>query len=359
LSAIIHVIPRLNNGGAERLLLSSVPVLKEEVSDVVVISIAKKGELSDAFEAAGIEIIYLNSSCRMFDISIAYKIYKIIKKYKSPILVSHLLPANFFSALSSIALDVEHYLFIHNKNVDYSFSYVAVESLSSWLSVGSICVSECVLNFQRNNRLFRLKNMVLYNCVNQHFFHSDNKHDMEDFLDPGVRLVTVGRLVVHKRQKDILDAISQLSGFQLTSLTIVGDGPQLVDLKNYAKKINISDKCIFVGNQKNVTPYLRDNHIFVYASEREGNPLSLIEALAIGCIVVASNIDCHKEIITHGHNGFLFECGKVDQLTEVLCSMSMLSVDDIRLISKNARRSSLSFDPKVYADNFLSVVSSA
>ena len=74
-----------------------------------------------------------------------------------------------------------------------------------------------------------------------------------------------------------------------------------------AKKYNVSIN--FLGNLNNneLLKLYQDYKFFISTSLFEGNPKSLLEAMGSGCVVFASNINNHSEIITDNVNGFLFE----------------------------------------------------
>ena len=77
---------------------------------------------------------------------------------------------------------------------------------------------------------------------------------------------------------------------------------------------------------------------FILPSHYEGNPKALLEAMSAGCIVFASNIKNHNEIINHKVNGFLFDLYRgslKDVLTQVL-NKSKFSEEELEFISKNA-----------------------
>ena len=77
---------------------------------------------------------------------------------------------------------------------------------------------------------------------------------------------------------------------------------------------------------------------FIIPSYFEGNPKSLLEAMSVGCVVFASNIKNHSEIISNGEDGFLFDLkddSLKNQLTQVI-NNEEVSNKNIDLISQNA-----------------------
>ena len=87
---------------------------------------------------------------------------------------------------------------------------------------------------------------------------------------------------------------------------------------------------------ENLLDIIKNYKYFVSTSSFEGNPKSLLEALSSGCVVIATDIENHKEIIKNNEYGILFSKQK-NELPKILES---LSIDEARekFISENAYR---------------------
>jgi len=105
-------------------------------------------------------------------------------------------------------------------------------------------------------------------------------------------------------------------------LTIVGDGPDLPALKG--KLSRFDNKIKFVGRvaYADVTRFFASHDAFLFPSYYEGMPMSLLEAMACGCVPVASRIRWVTEtMIDDGVNGFLFPIGDVEGAARALRSL--------------------------------------
>lgn len=92
-------------------------------------------------------------------------------------------------------------------------------------------------------------------------------------------------------------------------LLIVGDGEDRGNLENLALKLNLTGKVTFVGELQNekVPEYMVSSDVFVLPSLSEGFPMTILEAMASGLPIVASNVTGLCEIIREGENGLLVE----------------------------------------------------
>ena len=119
------------------------------------------------------------------------------------------------------------------------------------------------------------------------------------------RVLAVGRLVYQKNFSFLISEFKNSTNN--LEIDVVGSGPDKEKLLLQAKKYNVSIN--FLGNLNNneLLKLYQDYKFFISTSLFEGNPKSLLEAMGSGCVVFASNINNHSEIITDNVNGFLFE----------------------------------------------------
>ena len=101
-------------------------------------------------------------------------------------------------------------------------------------------------------------------------------------------------------------------------LAIVGSGTLLPELQQKASSLQISAKCHFEPSTRNVPAWLGGIDIFVLPSLSEAFSNSLMEAMACGCAVVASNTGGNPELVHHNDTGLLFEPGNSKSLSHCL-----------------------------------------
>jgi glycosyltransferase involved in cell wall biosynthesis len=118
------------------------------------------------------------------------------------------------------------------------------------------------------------------------------------------RIVTqVGRLVHSKRQVDIIDALPLLP--KEVIFLICGSGPTKQLLRERASELNVANRVKFLGDRLDVGRLLEKSDVFAFPSIAEGASFALMEAMAIGCPVVACSSGSNKEIIRDEVDGLL------------------------------------------------------
>lgn len=124
----------------------------------------------------------------------------------------------------------------------------------------------------------------------------------------------VGRLIQNKGPLELVEAFRQLEDPD-AELRIAGQGP----LGDAVAAAAAGDERIrLLGHQSDVPAILGDADVFVRCSTTEGRSLAILEAMAAGCAVVASDIEANAELIDHDHTGVLVPPGDVQGLALAL-----------------------------------------
>jgi glycosyltransferase involved in cell wall biosynthesis len=148
--------------------------------------------------------------------------------------------------------------------------------------------------------------IVLRNGVDLDFFNPEApKPKLPCHLsDDESLLLSVGNLIELKGHHLVIEALLQLPKIKLI---IIGEGNQRQELEQLVNQLNLKDRVFFTGNiqQHELPGYYACADLLVLASSREGMPNVLLEALACGTPVVATNVGGSVEIITEPNAGEL------------------------------------------------------
>lgn len=134
-----------------------------------------------------------------------------------------------------------------------------------------------------------------------------------------VKIVAAGRLHTKKGFDVLIRAVGKLRAWDLdVTCEIAGEGDARGDLEALIKELDL-DPCVkLVGWTDDVAGFLATGDLFAFPSHQEGFPLILLEAMAVGLPVVASEIDGPVEILKEGVTGRLFPDDDPDRLGEAL-----------------------------------------
>lgn len=137
-----------------------------------------------------------------------------------------------------------------------------------------------------------------------------------------IRIIMVARFARQKNQILLLEAVNRWPPDQPFEIILVGDGPLLPSVRDYAARLPVADRVHFLGNREDVGQLLRDSDIFVLSSWWEGFPITILEAMRAGLPVVASDVGGCREAVVDGQTGFLFEPGDVEMLGQRLSQLT-------------------------------------
>lgn len=120
-----------------------------------------------------------------------------------------------------------------------------------------------------------------------------------------VVLISVGRLEEIKGYDVLLEAFGRLDRQDPVKLLIIGEGPCRPDMERQIDELNLRSSVMMLGQRNDVPALLNLCDFFVLASRSEGLSCSIIEAMAAGLPIVATNVGGNSELVLHGLNGYL------------------------------------------------------
>lgn len=128
---------------------------------------------------------------------------------------------------------------------------------------------------------------------------------------------SVGRLHRHKSHETTIEAVAlaRRQGIDMAAV-LVGEGAARTDLENLARTRGVAGSVVFAGAQRPVVPWMQAPDLFVLPSVWEGQPLALLQAVACGIPVLASNIEGNTAVLGRDHPG-LFAPGDADWLAKL------------------------------------------
>jgi len=152
----------------------------------------------------------------------------------------------------------------------------------------------------------------------------------------------VGRIMPEKDLETWLRAAAVVSRQHPESrFVLVGegrDGATLEDLKNLARTLGIGEKVFFPGYRRNLLPVYASFDIFVMSSLREGLPNSILEAMALGCPVVTTDVAGAKELVVDQETGFVVPQRAHEELAERIIQLLDDKVRRIQMGHAGRRR---------------------
>lgn len=173
------------------------------------------------------------------------------------------------------------------------------------------------------------------------------EYDQNDFI-----LIYPAEFTERKNQGLLLEAMSRLrQKHSNVKLLLLGRGIKEDDYKQYAKELGVDDIVHFLGYRNDVNQLLKLSDALFASSTNEGLPINMMEALATGLPVIATNTRGQNDLIQDGYNGFLFGLNEPEVASNRICSL----IEDKSLydvMSDHAVESSKKYDIRVVAPQY-------
>lgn len=338
----MFVIPRMGNGGAERVLATLANELSKENYEVLIVSLTSDDsfyKLQDDVKiiGAGYKVSKNNKLIRTINLlvngvkSLSY-LSRTIKSWEPDIVVSFLTHTNILSLIiklfrSDIKLVVSERCEPRVRNFPTKITTKYLYTLADVI----ICQSEVVAGFFPNfaqNKIKVIQNPVNIESISNKYIEKRRK-----------AIIGVGRLFEQKNFALLIDSFSDINTeFPEHILEIYGEGHLRGQLQHQIARLGLENKVYLMGVRDNVMKHVSDAELFVMSSNFEGFPNALIEAMASGMPVISTDFSTGvaRELIKE-ENGIVVPVG--DRTSMTMAIRKILSNSDYQKnMSKENRK---------------------
>jgi len=170
---------------------------------------------------------------------------------------------------------------------------------------------------------------------------------------------TVGALRGEKNFGRLLRAVAALPGDLRPMVKIVGDGPERPGLESLAAELGLADRTVFAGHVGAPETVLPDFDVFALSSDTEQMPYSLIEAMAAGCAVVATDVGDVRAMLAEANRPFVVARDDEAAFSARLATLLRDSAMRDRLGAENRDRARREFDEKAMIARYDALLSDA
>ena len=300
---LLYLINSFVMGGAEKSMVRILSGLDKNKYDTMAVSLQERSEkLLPELEKTGVNIVKLSATSK-YDIRVAYKLYKLIKEFVPDVLLCSLFHSTILGRLTGTLAKTPIIInWEHNENFG--------STLRRWLNRATISLPDKIFCDSEKVR----KQVIKKLCPNKNSVQTipiggidlAQYSCLERKQSPAVAVGTVGMLTKQKGFTYLIEAAKLV--FEKnpnTRFSIVGDGPEFENLKNLIKKLQLEETVDLLGLRRDIPDLLSKWDIYVQPSMWEGLCITVVEAMACGLPVLASNVGGIPESVFEGRNGFL------------------------------------------------------
>lgn len=315
---ILHIINSLASGGAEKLLLDTIPLYRKKGIEVDLLVL--NGTISpfmQALKEQGCCSIYslgLNSEYNPIQV---FRLIPFLKKYD--IAHVHLFPSQYWVVLakllsfSKIKLILTEHSTTNPRMENYLLSKIDRFIYRFYCKV--ICITDEVSQIlYQYTQQSKLKFVVIENGVNLKEIYEAEPYFKKSisslFTDQDILLIQVARFSKHKDQETVIQALQHLP--INVKLMLVGEGVLRKNCEDLVRQFKLEDRVFFLGLRMDVPKLLKTADISILSSNWEGFGLVAVESMASGKPFIASDVLGMASVVKDA--GILFEKGNAKEL---------------------------------------------
>lgn len=319
---VLHITPDLVPYGLENMISGLVRSLDKSAFTSAVVSLYAEsaGGLEPELRANGIPVFHLNKK-RGLDLRMYPRLRQVVREFRPDILHTH----NYVLRYAYPVARLERTAVVHTihnvaeREVDRLGR--ALQAFAFRRGVASVTIADEVSASFRRTYGFKETSLI------------PNGIDVKRYAAPAVDrtvwrkaagvsedafvFLCVARFAYQKDHDNLLRAFAQarpqLGGAQLL---LAGDGELRTEVELRVKELGLSESVVFLGRRTDIPETLAAADAFVLGSRWEGNPLSVMEAMAAGRPVAATAVGAIPELVRHGIDGLLSMPGDSQGLAE-------------------------------------------
>ncbi len=306
---ITFVIEALTVGGAERMVVDIANELASRGDHVNVICLTCMGELAASL-SGDVGLVTLNKKPGV-DLSIVKRLRQTILSQKADVVNSHLWTANLWTRLALVRSSVPVVVTEHNRDVWKQAHNRVIDRMLSKFTARLVAVSRDTANFYKQDvGVPEDLVLVINNGVDTQRYANGEGTAIRAQLAPNEEFLvgTVGRMAAQKNHIRLVETAAILKSWGLVvNVVVAGDGPERERTEKAIVDNNVADCVTLLGERSDVPDLLSALDVFVLSSDREGHPLSALEAQAAGTPVVLTDAGGSADAISGSGD----ECGGI------------------------------------------------
>lgn len=315
---VCHIIPTLVQGGAEKQLSLLATNLDRQRFESHVVVLTHSGPIEEELRQQNIEVHLINKRGK-FDPLALRRLTKTLKQLAPHIVHTWLFAANSYGRMAAHRAKVP-VIVTGERCVDpwKSWLHHRIDRYLMRYTDRLVTNTSAVSQFYAQHGIAESKFTVIPNAVRA----DDRRIGREELLQrlglpPRAHVVgAVGRLWKQKGYPDLIWAGELLHvTMQDVWFVIVGDGPDRAQLQEFRDKSGAKDSVYFAGHRRDAQELLSAFDVLWNGSLYEGQSNTILEAMALGVPVIASDIPGNRDLVVEGETGHLFALGDVATLT--------------------------------------------
>ena len=341
MTRVLHVTHNMDFGGTEQVIRQIVLASNRSLYESSIVCVdGVVGEIGRAMRDEGITVTPISRGAG-FDRQAIAKLRAHIKEHSIDVVHCHQYTPFCYGAIAALRLAVQVIFTEHGRFHPDRFTWKrrVVNQLFYRLADEITCISNATrMALDEFEWIPKKRIQVIYNGVAAVERPSDAQAIRRKLGIAQTALVlgTISRFDPIKNQIMMLDALSEIRKTHDDCVLIMaGDGPERAALESRVQELGISDHVHFTGFITDIAAHLNAIDFFLLTSFSEGTSMTLLEAMSVGKVVIATSVGGNVEVVENGVSGVLISS---DDTAALVANVLRLSNDatEVQRLSEGA-----------------------
>lgn len=309
-------------GGLQQVVVNICRTIDRNKFDVSVLCLRNLGEFVPEIEKMGIRVFYLPQKKKGADYLSFLKVAKLFRQERIEVIHTHNIQPFLDGTIAALMSGVKTIIHTdHGRGFPDKRRYMFAEWAASHFVYKVVGVSEWTArNLIKYENITPTKIMTIMNGIDESRYNISIDREQKKkelcITNNGPIIGVASRLSEEKGVKYLLEAMPAIiRTFPDITLVIAGKGPLEDRLKKNASELGVSRNVLFAGPRLDMPELLKLFDLYVLPSISEGLPMVLLEAIASGCCIVATDVGGVSTAVTHEVNGLLVKAKDPQKLS--------------------------------------------
>jgi glycosyltransferase involved in cell wall biosynthesis len=347
---ILHCIPNMAGGGAERQLVYLSGELVKRGWDVH-IALLKEGPNFERLVSTGCKIHKIPAFGN-HDLTIMWSIMKLIRTIRPHLVQTWLTQMDVFGGAAARLTGVPYILSERSSTLQYP------QGFKNWLrvSIGGRATA-VISNSDGGNEYWQtqIKNSIPKYVIQNSIPLADIENAIPSINNLQISLASkmlifVGRFSPEKNIANIINAFRMVTSERDAMLLLCGEGPLRPRIEEMISKQNLTDRVILPGYIENIWGLMKRANLFIAVSSFEGQPNAVLEAMACGCPLILSDMPAHRAFLDESQAIFV-DPGNVIAISDAI-STCIENPEMAKKMADRAKAAAALFSIESVADQY-------
>lgn len=320
---VMQITHDLDLGGLQQVVYNICRTIDRDKFELSVLCLRKEGRLADSVRELNVPVYCVAPPPGRTDYFLFRRVASLLRLKNADVIHTHNTQPFIDGTLGAVLAGVRTIIHTdHARQFPDKLRYMLAEKAMSLLSYRVVgCSEHTSMNLHKYERISKRKLITIENGIDPSRFRIEidplEKRRQLNIKASGPIIGVAARLSAQKGIRYLIDAMPLvLQRIPNATLVIAGEGELEGELRERTAELNLHDSVRFIGPRNDIPELLKLFTVYVLPSLWEGLPMVILEAMAAGCPVIATDVGGNRRAVEDGVSGSLVKPAHSVELAE-------------------------------------------